>query len=65
MDVLKGLNIGSYSSNVMTVDLYDMNYKNIKFDINKYYDNVPLLNKGRKPEYFEKFKKDTSSTRIM
>ncbi len=65
VDVLKGLNIGSYSSNVMTVDLYDMNYKNIKFDINKYYDNVPLLNKGRKPEYFEKFKKDTSSTRIM
>lgn len=65
VDVLKGLNIGSYSSNVMTVDLFDMNYKNIKFDINKYYDNVPLLNKGKKPKYFEKFKRDTSSTRIM
>ena len=65
VDVLKGLNIGSYSSNVMTVDLFDMNYKNIKFDINKYYDNVPLLNKGKKPKYFEKFKKDTSSTRIL
>ena len=65
VDVLKGLNIGSYSSNVMTVDLFDMNYENIKFDINKYYNNVPLLNKGKKPKYFEKFKKDTSSTRIM
>lgn len=64
-DVLKGLNIGSYSSNVMTVDLYDMNYENIKFNINKYYDGVELLNKGKKPEYFKNFDKDTSSTRIM
>lgn len=64
-DVLKGLNIGSYSSNVMTVDLYNMNYENIKFNINKYYDSVELLNKGKKPEYFKNFDKDTSSTRIM
>ncbi|MAL64464.1 MAG: hypothetical protein CMF94_00020 [Candidatus Marinimicrobia bacterium] len=64
-DVLKGLNIGSYNSNVMTVDLSNMKYEETKFNINKYYDTVPRLNKSPKPQYFENFKKDTAATRIM
>ena len=65
VDVLKGLNIGSYASNVMTVDLYDMKFTETKFDINKYYEDVPRLNKSPKPLYFKDFSKDTAPTRIM
>ena len=40
VDLLKGLNLGSYSSNVMTLDIKDMNYQEYPFNINKYYQDV-------------------------
>ena len=64
-DVLKGLNIGSYASRVMTLDLADMKYEEFEFNINKYYDKVDLLNKASKPKYFEGFTGKTAATRIM
>tara|TARA_B100000131_G_scaffold65028_1_gene61431 strand:+ start:315 stop:1547 length:1233 start_codon:yes stop_codon:yes gene_type:complete len=65
VDVLKGLNIGSYASNVMTLDLYNMEFTETKFDINKYYEDVPRLNNSPTPLYFKDFSKDTAPTRIM
>ncbi len=65
-DILKGLNIGSYASKVMTLDLNDMKYEEIPFNINKYYEDIPLLNPDSpKPAYYEKFKEGVRATRIM
>lgn len=65
-DVLKGLNIGSYSSKVMTLDLHNMKYQEFPFNINKYYEDIPLLNENPpKPRYYQNFEGDTSATRIM
>ena len=65
-DVLRGLNMGSYASNVMTLDVKDMKYEQFPFNINKYYEDIPLMNKNYSvPEYYSKFKKGTAATRYM
>ena len=65
-DILKGLNIGSYSSTVMTLDMKDLKYTEYPFNINEYYQNVPKLNTDAAlPAYYEGFKKGTAATRIM
>ena len=65
-DILKGLNIGSYSSTVMTLDMKDLKYTEYPFNINEYYKNVPKLNTDASlPAYYEGFKKGTAATRIM
>ena len=65
-DILKGLNIGSYSSTVMTLDMKDLKYTEYPFNINEYYQNVPKLNTDATlPAYYEGFKKGTAATRIM
>jgi len=65
-DILQGLNLGSYSSMVMTLDLKDMKYTEYPFNINKYYENVPKMNASAKlPQYFAAFEDKTAATRIM
>ena len=65
-DILKGLNIGSYSSTVMTLDMKDLKYTEYPFNINEYYKNVPKLNTDASlPAYYKGFKKGTAATRIM
>ena len=65
-DILKGLNIGSYSSTVMTLDMKDLKYTEYPFNINEYYKNVPKLNTDATlPAYYEGFKKGSAATRIM
>ena len=65
-DILKGLNIGSYSSTVMTLDMKDLKYTEYPFNINEYYQNVPKLNTDASlPAYYEGFKKGSAATRIM
>ena len=65
-DILKGLNIGSYSSTVMTLDMKDLKYTEYPFNINEYYQNVPKLNTDATlPAYYEGFKKGSAATRIM
>ena len=65
-DILKGLNIGSYSSTVMTLDMKDLKYTEYPFNINEYYKNVPKLNTDAAlPAYYEGFKKGSAATRIM
>ena len=65
-DILKGLNIGSYSSTVMTLDMKDLKYTEYPFNINEYYQNVPKLNTDATlPAYYEGFEKGTAATRIM
>ena len=65
-DVLKGLNVGSYNSMVMTLDVKDMSYVEHPFNITKYYEDVPLMNKNfEPPEYYSKFDRDNAHTRIM
>ena len=52
-DVLKGLNIGSFNSMVMTLDVKDMDYVEHPFNITKYYQDVPLMNPNYSPpEYY-------------
>ena len=65
VDLLKGLNLGSYSSNVMTIDLKDMKYQDYPFSINKYYDEVKTMNSGRPPEFYKGFDNKRTFTRIM
>jgi len=65
VDLLKGLNLGSYSSNVMTLDIKDMKYEEYPFNINKYYDDVQTLNAGATPEFYKGFDNNLTFTRIM
>ena len=65
-DILKGLNVGSYNSMVMTLDVKDMAYVEHPFNITKYYEDVPLMNKNfEPPEYYSQFDRDNAHTRIM
>ena len=65
-DVLKGLNVGSFNSMVMTLDVKDMNYVEHPFNITKYYKDVPLMNESfTAPDYYKKFDRDNAHTRIM
>ena len=65
-DILQGLNLGSYSSMVMTLDLKDMKYTEYPFNINKYYETVPKMNTDAElPTYFAAFEDKTAATRIM
>ena len=65
-DVLKGLNVGSFNSMVMTLDVKDMHYVEHPFNITKYYQEVPLMNPNFKaPEYYSKFDRENAHTRIM
>ena len=53
-DVFRGLNLGSYNSTMMTIDLKDFNYKEIPFNVNKYYDSMVKMNKDSVlPKYYE------------
>ena len=62
-DLLAGMNMGSYLSNTMTLDLRDMRYKEYPFNINKYYRSVPLMNSRKTPEFYKGF--DKSSTCLL
>ena len=64
-DLLAGMNMGSYLSNTMTLDLRDMKYQEYPFNINKYYRSVPLMNSRKTPEFYKGFDKSTTYTRIM
>ena len=64
-DLLKGLNLGSYSSNVMTLDLKDMKFEQHPFNINKYYKDVSVMNSRVTPEFYSGFDTNTTYTRIM
>ena len=51
---------------VMTLDVKDMSYVEHPFNITKYYQDVPLMNKNfEPPEYLSKFDRDNAHTRIM
>ena len=65
VDLLKGLNLGSYSSNVMTIDLKDMKFTEHPFNINKYYQDVFTMNYGGTPEFYSGFDNNLTYTRIM
>ncbi len=65
VDLFKGLNYGSYSSNVMTLDLKDMRYKEYPFSINKYYRDVSVMNSRKTPEFYKGFDNQRTYTRIM
>tara|TARA_B100000614_G_scaffold93371_1_gene84437 strand:- start:3138 stop:4400 length:1263 start_codon:yes stop_codon:yes gene_type:complete len=65
VNLLQGLNLGSYSSNVMTIDLKDMMYKQYPFNINKYYNDIVTLNSGSAPEFYKGFDNELTFTRIM
>ena len=65
-DLLKGLNVGSFNSMVMTLDVKDMHYVEHPFNITKYYKDVPLMNDNFvAPDYYKKFDRDNAHTRIM
>ena len=65
VDLLKGLNLGSYSSNVMTIDLKDMKFEQHPFSINKFYEEILTLNSGVAPEFYKGFDNNLTHTRIM
>ena len=65
VDLLKGLILGSYSSNVMTLDIKDMKFEQHPFNINKYYEDVVTMNDGDTPEFFSGFDNNLTYTRIM
>ena len=65
VDLLSGLNLGSYSSNVMTLDLKDMKFEQHPFNINKYYQDVSVMNSRITPEFYLGFDTNATYTRIM
>ena len=65
VDLLQGLNLGSYSSNVMTLDLKNMEFKQHPFNINKYYQDVSVMNSRATPEFYKGFENNRTYTRIM
>ncbi len=71
-DVFRGLNLGSFRSTNMTIDLKDFTYREIPYDVNKYYDGMKKLNPGAKlPAFYDIFKDNVEEgtalgpTRIM
>ena len=65
VDLLQGLNLGSYSSNVMTLDLKNMEFKEHPFNINKYYQEVSVMNSRVTPKFYKGFNTERTYTRIM
>ena len=65
VDLFKGLNYGSYSSNVMTLDLANMKFEQHPFSINKYYKDVSVMNSRKTPEFYKGFDNKQTYTRIM
>ena len=65
VDLFKGLNYGSYSSNVMTLDLANMKFEQYPFSINKYYKDVSVMNSREVPEFYKGFDNTATYTRIM
>ena len=65
VDLFKGLNYGSYSSNVMTLDLANMKFEQHPFCINKYYKDVSVMNSRKTPEFYKGFDNTQTYTRIM
>ena len=65
VDLLQCLNLGSYSSNVMTLDLKNMEFKQHPFNINKYYRDVSVMNSRTTPEFYKGFDTNATYTRIM
>tara|TARA_B100001989_G_scaffold34400_1_gene20372 strand:+ start:452 stop:1702 length:1251 start_codon:yes stop_codon:yes gene_type:complete len=65
VDLFKGLNYGSYSSNVMTLDLANMKFEQHPFSINKYYKDVSVMNSRKTPEFYKGFDNTQTYTRIM
>ena len=65
VDLFKGLNYGSYSSNVMTLDLANMKFEQHPFSINKYYKDVSVMNSRKTPEFYKGFDTQATYTRIM
>ena len=65
VDLLRGLNLGSYSSNVMTLDLKNMEFKEHPFNINKYYQEVSVMNSRVTPKFYKGFNTERTYTRIM
>lgn len=71
-DVFRGLNLGSYRSTNMTLDLKDFSYREIPYDVNKYYNGMKKLNPGATlPSFYDIFKDNVEEgtalgpTRIM
>lgn len=68
-DIFRGMNLGSYNSTTMTIDLKDFSYREIPFNVNEYYNAMPKLNPASQlPKYYKLFKQETGSaqpTRIM
>ena len=64
-DLLQGLNLGSFSSNVMTIDLKDMKFEQHPFNINKYFKDVSVMNSRVTPEFYSGFDTNQTYTRIM
>jgi len=65
VDLFKGMNYGSYSSNVMTLDLANMKYVEHPFNINKYYEDVDVMNSTKLPPFYKGFDNELTQTRIM
>ena len=65
VDLLQGLNLGSYSSNVMTLDLKNMEFKQHPFNINKYYRDVSVMNSRTTPEFYKGVDTNATYSRIM
>ena len=65
VDLFRGLNYGSYSSNVLTLDLANMEYVEHPFSINKYYEGVSVMNSRNTPKFFDGFDNKLTHTRIM
>ena len=65
IDLFKGMNYGSYSSNVFTLDLANMKYVEHPFNINKYYEDVDVMNSTKLPPFYKGFDNELTQTRIM
>ena len=49
----------------MTLDLKDMHYEEHPFSINKYYQDVAVMNSRETPEFYKGFDNQLTYTRIM
>ena len=49
----------------MTLDLKNMEFKEYPFNINKYYQDVSVMNSRATPEFYKGFDNNRTYTRIM
>lgn len=64
-DIMRGMNLGSYSSSTFTYDVKDRSYTEIPFNVVSFYEGMKKLNSEQLPPLYKSALGNLPATRIM